>query len=83
LTQRGLPDAFHRQPILAKMVHAPSGNAASANKKETNDNSTQISPVMAGLIVLLVFALPFAMYVGLYELRKLADLPHAMQHDEL
>ena len=64
------------------MVHLKN-DAAAANKVETNEHSTQVSPVIAGLIVILVFAVPLAMYVGLYELRKLADLPHAMQHDEL
>ena len=66
------------------MVHLKQEARPEDRGPETNENSTQVSPVIAGLIVTLIFALPCAMYFGLYELRKLADIPPQMiRHDEL
>ena len=65
------------------MVHLKTEARPEDRESETNEHSTQISPAIAGLIVTLIFAVPCAMYIGLYELRKWADIPQMLPHDEL
>ena len=63
-----------------------SSNAVEREMAAQQDEGTtthKVSPVIAALIVFLIFAIPGAMYVGLNELIKLVVPDKVLMHDEL
>lgn len=54
-----------------------------AAQQDEGTTTHKVSPVIAALIVFLIFAIPGAMYVGLNELIKLVVPDKVLMHDEL